>query len=295
MSSIDVGSETNFEESSRLYVSTSNLVDYQSSSILNNNITDTDSSNEVKNEIHKPFNDKSLAANGNDNTIYGNIEKIESEYKLMKNLFDEDSDPSIQQELDEKDSNDNKEIILGDKLLESNISVQEQLPVIESVHKKLLENEPVKEKQPETEPVKDKQPETEPIKEKQPEIESVNEKLMDIEPIGETQVKTFNVKELEENKSKFMISNTLLTHKSNSLFDDDDDDDYLFSRKSDKVNKPSSNIFDSDDEFEFKQKFTKKNSDKTKSIFGDDSDDDLFNTPKKPSGSNLTSQKPIGG
>lgn len=287
MSSIDVGSETNFEESSRLYVSTSNLVDYQSSPILNSDITDTDSSNEVKNEIQVPFNDKSLAANDNDNKIYGNIEKIESEYKLTKNLFDEDSDPSesIQQELDKKDSNDNKKIILGDKLLESNISAQEQLPVIESVHKKLLENESIKEKEPETEP----------IKEKEPEIESVNEKLMEIEPIGETQVKTFNVKELEENKSKSMISNTLLPQKSNSLFDDDDDDDYLFSRKSDKVNKPSSNIFDSDDEFEFNQKFTKKNSDKTKSIFGDDSDDDLFNTPNKPSGSNLTSQKPIGG
>ncbi|XP_050056371.1 WASH complex subunit 2 isoform X1 [Aphis gossypii] len=304
MSSIDVGSETNFEESSRLYVSTSNLVDYQSSPILNNDITDTDSSNEVKNIIQVPFNDKPLTPNDNDNKIYGNIEKIESKYKLTKNLFDEDSDPSesIQQELDKKDSNDNKNIILGDKLLESNISVQEQIPVIESVHKKLLENEPVKEKQsetepvketqPETEPVKEKQPETKPVKEKQPEIESVNEKLMEIEPISETQVKTFNVKELEENKSK--ISNTLLPQKSNSLFDDDDDDDYLFSRKSDKVNKPSSNIFDSDDEFDFNQKFTKKNSDKTKSIFGDDSDDDLFNSPNKPSGSNLTSQKPIG-
>ncbi|XP_025195311.1 uncharacterized protein MAL13P1.304 [Melanaphis sacchari] len=268
MSSIDIGSATNFEESSRLFVSTSNLDDYQSSPILNNECTDVDSSNEVKNKIVE------------------NDEKIESKNKLTKNLFDDDLDQSksIQQEFDKKDSNYNKNIILSEELLESNKSVQEQLPVIESNHKKLLENEPVKEKQLETEL----------IKKKQPEIDSINEKVSEIERTHETQVKVFSMKELEENKSKSMISNTLLLQKSNSLFDDDDDDDDdLFSRKSGKVNKTISNIFDSDDEFEFNQKFTKKNSDKTKSIFGDDSDDDLFNTPKKPSGSNLTSQKSI--
>ncbi|XP_060853980.1 WASH complex subunit 2 [Rhopalosiphum padi] len=280
MSSIDIGSETNFEESSRLFVSTSDLVDYQSSPILNNDITVSDSSNEVKNKIQASINDKLLAANNNKTDVIS--DKLESKNELIKHLFDDDSDSSesIQQEFDKKD-NDNKKIILGEKLLESNKSVQEQLPVIESVHKKLQQNEPVKEKQLETKPLKGKQPK----------IELINDEISEIDPIFETQVKAYSVKELEENKSK--ISNTSLPHKSNSLFDDDDDDDDLFSRKSGKTNKLSSNLFDSDDEFEFNKKFTKKNSDKTKSIFGDDSDDDLFNTPNKPSGSNLTSQKPI--
>lgn len=285
MSSIDIGSETNFQESSRLFVSTSNLVDYQSSPILNDGITDTDSSNEVKKKILEPFNNKSLV--DNDNKMYENSEIVEIKTELKKktflDLFDDDSDPeSFQQEFDAKNSNDIKKLTLDEQLLETNKSVQEQLPVIESVHEKLLE----------TKPVIEIQPEIVSVKEKQPEAESINEKLPEIEPMCEIQVKAFNVKELHENKSKSLISNTSLPKKSNSLFDDDDDDD-IFSQKSGKVNKPSSNIFDSDDEFEFNQTFAKKKSDKTKSIFGDDSDDDLFNTPCKPAGSNLTSNKPI--
>lgn len=295
MSSVDIGSESNFQESSRLFVSTSNLVDYQSSPILNDGITDTDSSNEVEKKIFEPFNNKSFVAN--DSKMYENNEKPETKTELKKksflDLFDEDSDPSesIQQEFDSKDSN--KKITSDEQLLESNKSAQEQFPVIESVHEQRLENEPFKKKQPEVVSIKEKQPEPEPIKGIQPEIESVNEKLPEIEQICEIQVKAFNVNELQENKSKSLISNTLLSQKSNSLFDDDDDDD-IFSQKSRKVNKPSSNIFDSDDELEFNQTFSKHKSDKTKSIFGDDSDDDLFNTPSKPSRSSLTSQKPIG-
>jgi len=288
MSSIDFGSGKNFQESSRLFVSTSNLVDYQSSPILNDGITDTDSSNEVNKKVLEPLDNKSIVAN--DDKMYENNEKMETKTELKKksfsDLFDDDSDSheSIQQEFDTKNSDDNKKITVNAQLSESNKSVQEQLPVIESVHEKLLVNETLKEKQPEPEPMKGIQPN----------IESVNEKLPEIEPICEKQVKTFNVNELQENKSKSLISNTLLSKKSNSLFDDDDDDDDIFSRKSGKVNKPSSNIFDSDDELEFNQTFSKHKSDKTKSIFGDDSDDDLFNTPSKPSGKNLTSQKPIG-
>jgi len=297
MSSIDIGSETNFQESSRLFVSTSNLVDYQSSPILNDGITDTDSSDEVKQKILEPLNNKSFVAN--DNKMYENCEKIETKTKIKKisfsDLFDDDSDPteSFQQEFDTKDSNDSKKITLDEQLLESNKSIQEQNPVNElAVYEKLLENEPVKEILPEVISSNEK-PEAESLKEIQPEIESINEKLPEIHPISEIQVKTSNVNKLQENKSKSLISNNLLPQKSNSLFDDDDDDD-IFSRKSGKVSKPSSNIFDSDDELEFNPKFVKQKSDKTKSIFGDDSDDDLFNTPSKPSGSNLTSQKPIG-
>lgn len=276
MSSIDIGSETNFQESSRLFVSTSNLVDYQSSPILNYDITDTNSSNEVNKNILEPFNKNSFVAN--DNKMNENCEKPETKNELKKksfsDLFDDDSDPleSFQREFDAKDSNDSIKITLAEQLLESNKSVQKQNLEIESVHEKLPENEPVKEIQPE--------------------VVSFNEKT-EIDPINEIQVKTCNVENLKENKSKSLISNNLLPQKSNSLFDDDDDDD-IFSQKSGKVNKPSSNIFDSDDEFEFNPKFVKKKSDKTKSIFGDDSDDDLFNTPSKPSGSNLTFQKPIG-
>jgi len=283
MSSIDIGSETNFQDTSRLFASTSNLFDYQSSPILNDGITDTDSSNEIKKKILEPLDNKSFVAN--DDKMYENNEKMETKTELKKkffsDLFDDDSDPheSIQQEFDTKNSDDNKKITVDAQLLEPNKLVQAQLPVIESVHEKLLVNE--------------KQPEPEPIKGIQPNIEPVNEKLPEIEPICEIQVKASNVNELQENKSKSVISNTLLSQKSNSLFDDDDDDD-IFSRKSGKVNKPSSNIFDSDDELEFNQTFSKHKSDKTKSIFGDDSDDDLFNTPSKPSGSKLTSRKPIG-
>lgn len=304
MSSIDTGPETNFQESSRLFVSTSNLVDYQSSPILNDNITDTDSSNEVKKKIQAPFNNKLLPAN--DNKMYENREKMETKNEFKKqfflDLFDDNSDPceSIQQKFDRKDSNDNQNIIFGEQLLQSNKSVQEKLPVIESVHEKLPENEPIKEKQPEILSVKVEQPEIKPFKGIQSDIESVNEKLPEIEVAHEklsefeTQVNVFNVNDLEETKSKSMISNTSLSQKSKSLFDDNDNDNDLFSQKTGNVNKLSSNIFDSDDEFEFTHKFSKKKSDKTKSIFGDDSDDDLFNSPSKPSGSNLTSKKPIG-
>ncbi|XP_015373748.1 PREDICTED: WASH complex subunit FAM21 [Diuraphis noxia] len=277
MSSIDIGSETDFQESSRLFVSTSNLVDYQSSPILNDNITDTDSSNEVKKNILEPFNTKSFV--DNDYKIYENSEKTKTKTELEKksfsDLFDYDSDPleSFQQEFDSIDSNNTKKFTPDEQLLESNKSIQEQNLEIEPVHEKLLENKS--------------------IKEIQPEVLSTSKKLPKIDPISEIQVKTCNVENLQENKSKSPTSNNLLPQKYNSLFDDDDDDDDIFSQKSGKVNKPTSNIFDSDDEFEFNSKFVKKKSDKTKSIFDDDSDDDLFNTSSKPSGSNLTSKKPI--
>jgi len=299
MSSIDIGSETNFQESSRLFVSTSNLVDYQSSPILNDDITDTDSSNEVNKNILEPFNKNSFVAN--DNKMNENCEKTETKNELKKisfsDLFDDDSDPleSFQREFDATDSNDTIKITLDEQLLESNKSVQKQNLEIESVHEKLLENEPVKDIQPEVASF-NKKPEAQSIKEIQSEVLSTSEKHPEIDPISEIQVKTCHVEKLQENKFKSLISNNLLPQKSNSLFDDDDDDDDddIFSQKSGKVNKPSSNIFDSDDEFEFNPKFVKKKSDKTKSIFGDDSDDELFNTPSKPSGSNLTFKKPIG-
>lgn len=127
------------------------------------------------------------------------------------------------------------------------------------------------------------------VNEEQPIIESENKKSIKNE--SKQDKLTLNVEEIEGNSSKLVPQSTILSIKSNSLFDDEED---LFSVKSEKAIKPSSNIFDSDDEFEFNHKFTKKNPVETKSIFGDDSDDDLFNTPSKSATGSLFNRKQIG-
>lgn len=199
--------------------------------------------------------------------------------QTIHSLFDDDEDDddsdlfdSVKEETSSKYRSDNKEKTFDNKQFESK-SVIQQLEGGETVDKGLVEEEPVFNKQPV--------------------IESISDKLSVTETTYENQDKTLNVKELVgENKSKSETQSTVLSNKKNSLFDDDDDD--LFSPKSDKGKKPSSNIFDSDEEIEFNHKFTKRSFVKTKSIFGDDSDDDLFSSPSKPSASKLPSQKLIG-
>lgn len=261
MSSIDIDHDPIIQESSRLFSSTSDLIDYQSSPILNDNVSD--SLNIVQNVIQEPLN----------SIIDNKTEKNNEAKKNILDLFDDDSNlfESRQEEITRKDYCTNNEQAFCENQFESK-SVNEQLPEIESVHQKLLK--------------------AESSNKKQSEIETINEKQQEIESIHNKKDKSENVIEIEENKSTFITKNTMLPKTSISLFDDDHDD--IFSSKSEKVKKSSSNIFDSDDEFEFNQKFTKKTSIKTNSIFGDDSDDDLFSSSSKPATSNLNSQKPIG-
>jgi len=243
MSTTSVDCESDIHEPSRLFSSTSDIVDYQASPILNDNEKNT--SNEDK-ESKKENN--------------------------VLNLFSDDSDSfeSIQEEISRNDCFiDNKTKILERKLSTSEL-VQKQLPKIEPLYEKQLG--------------------IEAVNDIQPEIKSSNEILLNIEPVHYTQVKDSDFK-LDENKSKSTSKNTKLSKNLNSLFDDDKDDIFY---KSDKNKNHSSNIFDSDDELEFNQKFTKKNLDKTKSIFGDDSDEDLFSTPSKSPASNLQSLNQIG-
>jgi len=261
ISSIDIGYESNLNESSHLFGSSSDLINYENSSILNDDLID--SSNNVQNENQESLNNKSLF-NINDNKTETN-KKVN---KLISDLFDDDLNPFelTQEEINTKNG---KEMKFDDNVTESKLIYNEQIPKI----KKIPDNHM--------------------------EIESKNEKNSEIEsviPHNEIKLKydkeiKVNVIEAEENKSKSITQSITLSKKSNTLFDDDDED--LFSPTYEKVKKSSSNIFDSDDEFEFKQKFTKKNFVKTDSIFGDDSDDDLFSTSSKPSNS-LASQKPNG-
>lgn len=264
MSSIDIGHESNLQQSSRLFGSTSDLVDYQSSPILNDDVTD--SINIIQNKIQASFNDNSLFKNNEKNSGIK-----EGDHKTKQNildLFDDDSDPFESQE--EVSDNNDKKHILNNKHSEFK-TVNKLCSEVESVDKKYPANKSVIVK---------------PL-----EIEVVEEKVTNIESVCNNQVEISSIKEVEENKS--VTQNIVIPKKLNSLFDDDDDDN-LFFQKSKKTKKSSSNIFDSDDELDFSQKFTKTKLAKTKSLFGDDSDDDLFSTPNKPSASNLPSGKAIG-
>lgn len=248
-----------------MFGSSSDLVDYQSSPILKDDFLN--SSNEVQNKNQELLSNK-LPLSNNDKTETNNEVK-----KIILDLFDDSLEPfKLTQE--EINKNNNKEKKLDEKQVCKLVyDDTEQLSKIETVQESLLKIE-----------LKN---------EKNLEIESVSKELTGIKPISDEEVKGINVIEVVENKLKSITQNTTLSKKSKSLFDDDDDD--LFSLKSEKVKKSSfNNIFDSDNEFEFNQKFTKKNSIKTESIFGDDSDDDLFSTSSKSSASNLPSQKPNG-
>lgn len=263
MSSIDISHESNLQQSSRLFGSTSDLVDYESSPILYDDATD--SMNEVQNKIQASSNDNSLFMNNEKNS-----EIKEVNHKTKKNildLFDNDSDPfeSLQEEA--SDNNDEKNIF-DNKHSEFKI-VNKQCSEVESVDKI--------------------QPVLKSVIVKPLEIEVVQEKVTNNESVHNNQVEISSIKEVEVNKST--TQNVVIPNKLNSLFDDDDDD--LFFQKSKKTKK-TSNIFDSDDELDFSQKFTKTNLANTTSLFGDDSDDDLFSTPNKSSPSHLPSGKSIG-
>lgn len=278
MSFVDIDRHSNFQESSRLFGSTSDLTDYKSSSNLNDHVID--STNEVQSKIQNPISNKSTVPF--DDKLYKSDETTETNNKIKTNsglnLFDDDSDPfeSFQDETSKKVCHsDGKEKLLSDK---------EQLD-FNLAHDQFLEIKSVSEKQPDVE----EQSKTE-LKDEKLKVELAYE---EIEPMCDTIFKELDVKKLEEKKSTSTSAITKSSKKSNSLFDKANDD--LFSPNSMKVNKPSSNIFDSDDEFEFEQPICRKSLGKSKLIFSDDSDDDdLFSSSSKPLETNLTFQKPIG-
>lgn len=260
MSSIDIdhNQESNIADSSHLNVSTSlekDYVDYKSSPILQEDKL------EVQNETQVQPNTKLFAANDKKMNVKKEINN-EVIKKSTLDLFDDDSDPfeTMTEDKNIKDFlDDDIEIEIGEKKLESKLLVDQHSDIV--------------------------------INEKHSKIESENKKLPETGSKDDKQVKALSIEEVEENDSKLTNQSIILHTKSNSLFDDEED---LFSVKSEKVIKPSSNIFDSDDEFEFNHTFTKKHPVKTKSIFGDDSDDDLFSSPSKSATSYLSNQKQTG-
>lgn len=235
MSSIDIDHKSNFQESSRLFGSTSDLVDYQSSPILN-----ADFPSKLQNKIQEQFNNKLIVTN--DDQMYEGSEKMETNHNVKKqtvlDLFDDDSNEESKRQNIHKN---NEEKIFYEMPSKSKF-----------VHNEYAENK------------------------------SSFKQVIGIEVCS-------TVKELKEIEST-STQNTKLSRKSNSLFVDDDD---LFSSKTEKVKKIS-NLFDSDDECEFNQNFSKKTSLKTHSIFSDDSDDDLFSSTSKSSIISSPVQKPIG-
>lgn len=216
-----------------MFGSTSDLVDYQSSTILNA----TDVSNEFQSKIQEPFNNKLVLTY--DNKVYEGSVKTETNNKVKKQtVLDLFVDNSSKKETNSTYVHeDNKEKIFDNKPSDSNL-----------LHKEYLANK-----------------------------------------LTHKQIKVIEASQIVN--ESIPTQSTILFGKSNSLFDDDDD---LFSLKSEKVKKISTNLFDSDDEFDFDQKFTKKASLRTNSIFGDDSDDDLFSSTTISSVKNLPLQKPIG-
>lgn len=283
MSSVDIDQESNIQQSSRLFGSTSDLVNYPvGSPILNDSVVD--SSKEIRKEIQIPFDST------NNDTIYENNKKPEineESKKKILDLFDEDSDlfKSTQEKAEKKyDSYNDKKNILDEKLLESNLAHENVSDIVQiSVHEQNLKIESTYQKHSKIEHINEKQ-----LEKSEEQIKT--ETLSEIQSICDKEVLASDVNKLEKNLSKLTIQNEKLSKKSNSLFDDDEDD--IFSSKPDKLKGTSSNIFDSNDEFDFKQKFTKNKS--IKSIFDDESDDDLFSISSNPI-SNLPSKKlPIG-
>lgn len=191
MSSIDIGHESNFQESSRLFGSTSDLFDYQSSPILNDDVGDF--SDKVENKIQTPSNNALFARNEKDNEKTDLCFK--SKNKLL-DLFDDDSDP-FESTVEVTSPNEKKEI-------SSNDNESDQQIVNEKVSK------------------------TETKDKKQPIVESVSDKQTDVETVfkveTENRINVSDIKKVEKNKSEIDTQSTSLsTKKSESLFGDDSD------------------------------------------------------------------------
>lgn len=211
-----------------MFSSTSDLVDYQNSSILDDDVPD--SLNKVQYEIQEPLNSKLCIIDNETETNNGAKKNILDLFEDDSNLFE-----SCQEEITKNDyCTDNKQKTFDDNQFES---VYDQLSEIQSLHQKLLKVEPS-------------------IK-KQSEIETINEKQQEIEPIHNKKDKSENVIEIEENKSNslfddddiFSSKSEKVKKSSFNIFDSDDE--FEFNQKFTKKTLIKANsIFgdDSDDD-----------------------------------------------
>lgn len=213
------------QESSRLFGSTPDLVNNQSSPILNDDVTD--SLSKAQNEIQVPSNDM----------LFVTDEKLESKTNIL-NLFDDDSD-SFESSHEEKSTSDVKEKILDEKQPEFKI-VHTKFPEVESLDKPLIETAINK-----------------------LDIKSVHKTLPNIEPTNENQVP--DIKKIKSKTATQSIvfpkkSNSLFDDDDDVLFSPksekakvsssnifDSDDELEFSQKFTKKSlAKAKSIFDDD-------------------------------------------------
>lgn len=212
-------------ESSRLFGSASDLVDYQSSPILNDN--NTDSFGKAQNEIQVPSNNILSAM---DEKI---DEKLETKKKNILNLFDDDSDP-FELSHGEKSRSDIKKKTLDEKEPEFKVeSIDNPQPFVEPAINEL-----------ETESVHKTLPNVKPVKENQV-AETINQEKI------ESNFTTQNTAALAEKSNSLFDNGNLFSPKSkvssSNIFDSDEDDEVEFDQKFNKKSlAKSKSIFDDD-------------------------------------------------